>query len=233
MTKKYPGDAWPDDAVWLASYPRSGNTYLRSILWHCFGLRSGSVYPDDLKGDLAVARHIGHYEAAAYALFSADFKRLPLMKTHEWPADDRKAIYVVRDGRASCRSLWAFLHASGDEFELATIIAGRHYFGSWSAHLLAWDPAARPNTLLLRFEDIVGDFDATLTRLASFLGVTPLRAVPPSPLPATGSGPHWLSPGSAAPRQMTSAEAALFDEIHGATMVRFGYRPAAAEPGSE
>jgi len=41
--------AWPDNTVWLASYPRSGNTYLRAILWTCFGLRSASVYADDCR----------------------------------------------------------------------------------------------------------------------------------------------------------------------------------------
>ena len=40
--------------VWLASYPRSGNTFLRTILWHCFGLRSASVYPKDLGGNRAL-----------------------------------------------------------------------------------------------------------------------------------------------------------------------------------
>jgi len=39
------------DIIWLASYPRSGNTYLRTMLWHCFGLRSASIYPNDLGGN--------------------------------------------------------------------------------------------------------------------------------------------------------------------------------------
>src|SRR5882672_2574662 len=50
---------WPDNTVWLASYPRSGNTYLRAILWSCFGLQTGSVYPDDLSLD--VSQHVGHF----------------------------------------------------------------------------------------------------------------------------------------------------------------------------
>jgi hypothetical protein len=90
---------WPDNIVWLASYPRSGNTYLRAILWTCFGLQTGSVYPDDLFGDSAVAQQVGHFEGTAHGQFSADFLRLPLVKTHEWPVDNRKAIYIVRNGR--------------------------------------------------------------------------------------------------------------------------------------
>jgi Sulfotransferase domain len=143
---------WPENIVWLASYPRSGNTYLRSILWACFGLQTGSIYPNDLSPD--VAQHVGHFEGAARGQFSANFLQLPLVKTHEWPADDRRAIYIVRNGRDSCRSLHQFLRATGHDVDLNTIIAGRGYFGSWSGHFLAWDPQARPNTLFLRFEQL-------------------------------------------------------------------------------
>ena len=129
--------AWPDNTVWLASYPRSGNTYLRSILWNCFGLKSGSVYPDRIREDPVVSQHVGHYDGAVRGLFSAEFRRLPLIKTHEWPSDGRKAIYVVRNGRESCLSLWEFLRLTGYDVPLDDIIAGRHHFGSWSAHLAA------------------------------------------------------------------------------------------------
>jgi hypothetical protein len=215
---------WPDNIVWLASYPRSGNTYLRAILWTCFGLQTGSIYPNDLSHD--VAQHVGHFEGAAYGLFSADFLRLPLVKTHEWPADNRRAIYIVRNGRDSCCSLHQFLRASGHDVDFDTIIAGRGYFGSWSGHFLAWDPEARPHTLLLRFEQLTKDFDGTIGRLARFLEMRPLQAVPPKLIAARGVGPHWLSPGSTRGEAMTSAQEALFDRLHGDVMARLGY-PAA------
>jgi hypothetical protein len=212
---------WPDNIVWLASYPRSGNTYLRSILWTCFGLQTGSIYPNDLSLD--VAQHVGHFEGAAHGLFAADFLRLPLVKTHEQPVDNRKAIYIVRNGRDCCRSLREFLRASGHDVDLDAIIAGRSSFGSWSGHFLAWDPAARPNTLFLRFEQLTEDFDGTLRRLARFLEMRPLQSVPPELIAACGVGPHWLSPGSTRGEAMTSAQEALFDRLHGDVMARLGY----------
>ena len=48
--------------VWLASYPRSGNTFLRTILWQCFGLRSASYYRDDLGGNKELEEYVGHIE---------------------------------------------------------------------------------------------------------------------------------------------------------------------------
>jgi hypothetical protein len=217
---------WPANTVWLASYPRSGNTYLRSILWTCFGLQTGSIYPNDLRGDPDVSQLAGHFEGAAHGRFSADFLRLPLVKTHELPIDDRRAIYLVRDGRDCCRSLLEFLRADGyGEADLDAIIAGR-VFGSWSEHFLAWNPEARPNTLFLRFEQLTGDFQGVLDQLARFLEARPLCAVPPAPVAVRGSGPHWLSPGSTRHEAMTSAQEVLFDRLHGEVMARLGYSAA-------
>jgi len=222
--------AWPDNMVWLASYPRSGNTYLRSILWTCFGLQTGSIYPNDLSLD--VAQHVGHFEGAAHGLFPADFLQLPLVKTHEWPVDDRRAIYIVRNGRDSCCSLHQFLRASGYDVDLDTIIAGQAYFGSWSSHFLAWDPQARPNTLFLRFEQLTKDFEGTLDQLAGFLEMRPLQSVPPKLVAARDLGPHWLSPGSLPRNAMTRTQEALFDRLHGEVMARLGYPTTPSQAGA-
>jgi hypothetical protein len=223
--------AWPDNTVWLASYPRSGNTYLRSILWTCFGLQTGSVYTDDLRSDPAVSQQTGHFEGAAHGQFSAEFLRLPLVKTHERPLDDRKAIYIVRNGRDCCRSLLAYWRADGNrDISLDDIIAGRHQFGSWSGHFLAWNPGARPNTLFLRFEQLTQDFDGTLERLERFLDMRPLHAIPPEPIASRGVGPHWLSPGSTPRVTMTSAQEALFERLHGHVMARLSYPAALSQP---
>jgi Sulfotransferase domain len=222
---------WPDNTVWLASYPRSGNTYLRSILWNCFGLQTGSVYADDLRGDVAVLRQVGHFEGAAHGQFSADFLRLPLVKTHGWPIDNRKAIYIVRNGRDCCHSLREFWRAEGHgNVSLNDIITGRHQFGSWSGHFLAWNPEARSNTLFLRFEQLTKDFDGTLERLAKFLEIRALSAVPPKLVTAPGAGPHWLSPGSTRGKAITRTQEALFARVHGDVMARLGYRPVSFEP---
>ena len=36
--------------LFVSSYPRSGNTFLRTVLYQCFNLKSGSVYGNDLGG---------------------------------------------------------------------------------------------------------------------------------------------------------------------------------------
>ena len=60
--------------IWLASYPRSGNTLLRTVLWHCFGLRSASLYPEDLGGNKELKRYIGHIDQSELEFVGPDLK---------------------------------------------------------------------------------------------------------------------------------------------------------------
>jgi hypothetical protein len=53
--------------------------------------------------------------------------------------------------------------------------------------------------------------------------VRPLYAVPPTLIATSGSGPHWLSPGSTRRKAMTRAQEALFDRLHGNVMARLAY----------
>jgi Sulfotransferase domain len=134
------GDACVLQRVWLASYPRSGNTMLRTVLSHALGC-----------GLRAFIRRSG---------------RQPRTGALRGPIDDSPAIYVIRDGRAACVSLWRF--CSGN-IPLDAVIEGRHRFGTWSAHLEAWDPWNRPNTLFLKYEDMRHDVTQVLPKISAFL----------------------------------------------------------------
>jgi hypothetical protein len=154
--------------VWLASYPRSGNTFLRTILWQCFGLRSASIYPDDLGGNKKLEEYVGHIEHSADHRIRFPENSIPLVKTHEHPSDSNPAIYIIRDGRAACVSLWNFYDQS---LPLEAIIAGQHRFGTWSNHVLSWNPWHRPRTLLLKYEDMTGNLPTILNEISEFLKV--------------------------------------------------------------
>lgn len=152
--------------IWIASYPRSGNTLLRTILRHCFNLKSASVYPNDLGGNKDIETYAGHIELDASNREKFMSGDIPLVKTHEYCNDTLPAIYVVRDGRAACVSLWAFYRYM---IPLEAIVAGRHRFGSWAGHVLSWHPWSRSNTLLIKYEDMLSDLPAVLVCLSDFL----------------------------------------------------------------
>lgn len=155
-----------DRFVWIASYPRSGNTFLRILLRNCLGLRSGSFYADDFPGRPRLAELVGHVEHETPGKLVFQPNELRLVKTHEHCTHRSKAIYIVRDGRASAASLWKLF---GGKFSLRAVVEGKTEFGLWQDHVDSWNPAARPNTLFLRYEDVVADPLAAVEALAGFL----------------------------------------------------------------
>ena len=169
--------------VWLASYPRSGNTLVRTMLHQAFGLKSYSLHgrgDPDAFGSPALAAEIGHIDTDMTPEQLVDWARqdagLHVIKTHEPPLNDDPAIYILRDGRSSVVSYWHFIRdIVGSPVTLEQVILGEVFAGKWSDHYRAWQPKIRPTTLLLRYEDITASRDAALTALSSFLRM-PIQA---------------------------------------------------------
>ena len=156
------------DFVWLTSYPRSGNTYLRTLLRHAFGLYSASIYPNDLGKNKALEEYVGHLEHAPDLMNRLRQAGIPLIKTHEHASDNRPAIYIIRDGRAACVSLWEFYNRT---IPIETLIEGKHRFGLWADHVKSWNPWERPNTLLLKYEQLTDDLVGSLNTISEFLQI--------------------------------------------------------------
>jgi hypothetical protein len=207
--------------VFLASYPRSGNTYLRTILWHCFKLPSASVYQQDLLGSKALAEYVGHVEIAPGELRHWQGKKgIMAIKTHKYPADDRPAIYVVRDGRAACVSLWEFTYR---KISLAEVIEGNHEYGSWANHVAAWRPWERPETLLLRYEDMVSNLPFVLSEISRFLGLKILSQRVPDRDQIADLAVIWVRKHSDWRQFIADRELEVFERVNGMMMRRLGY----------
>ena len=206
--------------VWLASYPRSGNTFLRTILWHCFGLRSASVYPKDLGGNRALEEYVGHIEHGPEIRDRLGENGIPLIKTHERPTDVNPAMYVVRDGRAACVSLWRF---GGKTIPLEAVIEGRHRFGTWADHVQAWNPKHRPNTLLLRYEDLRDDLPGSLDRIGRFLNKPPVGGRVPDRDAIAASDGHWVRKESSWKAELDGPALARFNAINRGVLEAYGY----------
>ncbi len=101
--------------LWIASYPRSGNTFLRVVLKAAFGLPSDSLYAEksDITGLMREVREgLVPGRSLSDMAHSAD---LCCVKTHDLPGDDDfPAIYVVRDGRDA---LVSYAHYALEIFE--------------------------------------------------------------------------------------------------------------------
>jgi hypothetical protein len=222
--------------VWIASYPRSGNTFLRILLEKIFGLLSYSLYR--IEGDT-------HPDPSADALEESPYlppnwrKRisndpsaaLTLIKTHDPPEDDHPAIYLIRDGRPSIHSYFHYTQKYAfEKVPLTDVIAGACQFGGWSDHYLNWKPRTRPNTLLLRYEDLVANPTESIPKLAEFLKATPVGGTLPTFEELQRKQPTFFRRGQNTDfaADWTPGQLALFNELHGPVMRELGYSLAPA-----
>jgi hypothetical protein len=222
--------------VWLASYPRSGNTLLRTIFRNAFGIKTYSIYDENeakvFDAQSGVTEMVGHANfGSSPDAFLAEARRSAepvLVKTHDPPsgAGADRAIYVVRDGRAACVSYWHFMNelvkrpTTFDE-----VIHGQIFPGSWTQHLAAWSPRRRPDTLLLRYEDLTGDVEAAIAAIERFLGIPRQRGFDVTFAEMHKAFPTFFRAGNNASniREMDARLLELFERVHGHTMIEYGY----------
>lgn len=210
--------------VWLASYPRSGNTFLRTIIYQCFGVRSASIYDEDM-GSQGPSGVIGHIEQGADGSIDFGDEPVRLIKTHHPPQDDRPAIYIVRDGQAATMSLFEFY---GRHMPLKTIIEGRNLFGSWGGHLKRWRPLERKSTLFLRYEEMLADTRSTVDKLAEYLNLKPKSYTVPSREELASADGRWIRPQRTDRAQLSGTDLEQFWSKNGEQMINYGYARLAA-----
>ncbi len=213
--------------VWLASYPRSGNTFLRVVLGSVFGLDTFTLYDERPEVDparpevppLPVAGSEPEVGIPFDVVRFAGQTRLHVVKTHGLPTDGRPAIYVVRDGREATAS---YFHYHRDVLQktvsLRDVIRGRVGFGSWGRHVAQWNPQRRPNTLLLRFEELTANPIAQVERIGAFLGVPPVGRRVPTFEELHRTAPNFFRSGrtDSWKRLLSGKDHSLFWDLHGA-----------------
>ncbi|MBA2588545.1 MAG: sulfotransferase domain-containing protein [Alphaproteobacteria bacterium] len=214
--------------TWLASYPRSGNTLLRTILKRCFGQSSQSVYDDTELSDPDVSEMIGREPVGEdprdFIARSRESGRSLYVKTHEMPpADHHPSIYVVRDGRSAVVSHTHYLREiMKRDITLAEVIEGKSG-QNWSAHVRAWMP--RSHTLLVRYEDLAAGDAATLKKISTFIGKPQLHAFDISFEALHALSPVFFRVGSDSANilEMDGEMQRLFERLHGETLRAMGY----------
>lgn len=135
--------------VWLASFPRSGNTFFRNILFEVYGLESSTF-------------HLDH----DYFL-DENYLEFPFIKTHLLPRQlnppdaQIPAVYIIRDGRDALVSIAHHrkdIIAPGSDFytnlKEAIIAEKGSFFGGWSKNVTEWVQRAG---VVIRYEDLLVD----------------------------------------------------------------------------
>jgi hypothetical protein len=159
--------------VFLASYPRSGNTLLRFPLAEAISGRSCSF-----ENVQRMVPEIG-VQVDAYPLLSGGGR---LIKTHErYRSKYLRAIYIVRDVRDVLLSAFSreaamgLVDAAALDSYIEPFMQGKmSRWGAWQDHVVEWldSPLARSGDLLvMRFEDVSGDIEGSVARVLDFLSV--------------------------------------------------------------
>ncbi|OLE97735.1 MAG: hypothetical protein AUG75_04695 [Cyanobacteria bacterium 13_1_20CM_4_61_6] len=158
--------------VLVASYPRSGSTWLRFMLFEILTEKDAEF--DD------VNRHIPDVggQRDAVALLPNQGR---LIRTEEaFRPDYRRAIYIVRDGRDVALSEYAYQKAQGwidcsfDNYLKMFVNGNASPYGSWEEHARSWIESplnARGDLMLVSYRELKQKCEPTLTRIAEFLKV--------------------------------------------------------------
>jgi hypothetical protein len=226
--------------AWLASYPRSGNTFFRVLLHRLFGVQTHSVYsmaswaeriPDDTE---RLMRLMGQIEVECdLGVLHAD-SGMHIVKTHDLPTDNCPAIVLIRDGRDAVVSYahYALKTEQGierpgrDLFEatLEQFIIGDN-FGGWSRNVNAWiNRIGRDN--VIRYEDLIEDPVNTAAAALGQLGVkVGISGAPPSFQELHATIPWFFRRGKTGSwhEEMPAHLQDLFLERHGETLLCLGY----------
>jgi hypothetical protein len=220
--------------IWLASYPRSGNTLLRTLLNQCFGV---STFSDELtiysKSNWK-SRGIGDEILPTdwdtfYENNNAASSEVNFVKTHKGPRDEQPAIYIYRDGRMALQS-YVDLHRTRIKAKpiksMMDLVLGDDYYGHWSSHYQSWAQRKSP-TLFLRFEDLVNASPHLIERIAAFIKMEPISKEWENPLQRLHQDDpvffrtgriHWEPT-----KDWTKKIDQIFNYIHGELLVKLGY----------
>ena len=240
--------------VFLASYPRSGNTWLRFVLGEV--LAGKSIDFDNV--DDVIPELKWHRRGAV--LFAHSGR---LIKTHEpWREEYRKAIYIVRDARDVALSTYARAAQLGladpdmDAFLIGFLKGTSHGYGAWGRHVRSWldSPLARAgNLLVVKFEDLRRDPEESLTRMVQFVsgqaGAEQIRAALANNsvdqmrakevqsrklYQSTTEVGRFVRKGAVQGWRnvLTPAQLQLFEDAVGAELAQMGY-PSASEVGGD
>jgi hypothetical protein len=167
----------PQD-IFQASYPRSGSTWLRFMLFQILrGEEAGFGTVDKCIPEIESHRGVPPILPGGGRL----------IKTHEqYRKDYTKAVFLVRDPRDVLLSCYATavdlglasLVSKGDfDSFLSSFIQGRALQqGSWLQHTRSWleSPLTKAgNLMIIRYEDLRRNSEQVLGQLLRFLGVTP------------------------------------------------------------
>jgi hypothetical protein len=156
--------------VYIASYPRSGNTWFRVLLANIY------FKGHDIKSLVDLQKYIPDEHATEIKVrwqkIDGEFY---IKKTHHVYSDKyirNKSIYIYRNPIDVAWSYFNFLkdvniiNDNTDSF-VKSYLDGSIMFGSWDNHVASW--VKHPNKIILSYEELVSNTQLVLNKTLSFV----------------------------------------------------------------
>lgn len=167
-----------DSDIYLVSYPKSGNTWMRYLLAY-------SIWPELADMDLVeMAAYLPSFrlekdrDAMLDPNSPCNHLTHRIIKEHtrydaKAQHNIKRAIYIARDGRDAIVSYWHFCNQRDNTSipfsEFIEISAKpEHSYGPWKNHVIGWLNAPLEAKLILRYEDMLTDTASCLSRALEF-----------------------------------------------------------------
>lgn len=162
----------PLNVQFVAAYPRSGSTWMRTMLVNIIDPDSESnpdVYNRIIPG-VSLTRLLKVYTTPLPRIISTHSVYRPGIK---------RAVYILRDGRDSMLSMFRYMTARGGvdmKFDIWFEFYMQGKFGQrWDKNVVSWLTKGREklkeDLLVLRYEDCCADPHAELSKACEFLGI--------------------------------------------------------------
>jgi hypothetical protein len=156
-----------NDDIFITSYPKSGNTWLRFLLANILKRNDEEI---DFHTVHEYIPEVGKQEEIIKAL-----KRPRIMKSHApYVSEYPKVIYLIRDGRDIYVSYYHHrLKQLPPDCTFRQFLERQdHYPSTWGEHVESWISAGDTSKILLvKYEDLVHDCNKELKRILNFIGI--------------------------------------------------------------
>ncbi len=169
--------------TWIASYPKSGNTWMRFMLYAaCYGLPKNSI--DITRKIPDIHRQLPVDQPADGNLLAKT--HLALTDKHPKLAQTRRAIHIIRHPKDILLSALNYrkmnetpnTQLSADQYANLFITNGgdpdwkRQGHSDWATHTRSWQTTTKFPVLLVRYESLKESPVDELTKILGFLEIT-------------------------------------------------------------
>jgi tetratricopeptide (TPR) repeat protein len=161
-----PKRIYPDD-VFIVSYPKSGNTWLRFLLANLVKLPGEEI---DFHTVHKYIPEVGEEEGDSVKLIRPRMMKSHACRMTEYP----RVVYLIRDGRDVYVSYYfhRIKQLSPDTTFRKFIERQDHYPSTWGEHIKSWlFCGCISNLLIVRYEDLFSDILNQLKRIVGFIGI--------------------------------------------------------------